>query len=72
MLPYEPSSTKVHAVDEEVKTRDFINSLVHENLSEAQQHMKHYADRKRTDREFAVRDQVYLRLRPYRQMSVAA
>jgi hypothetical protein len=31
--------------------------------------MKHFADQKRTFREFAVGDWVLLRLRPYRQMS---
>lgn len=72
MLPYEPGSTKVQSVDEELKTRGFINSLVHENMKEAQQRMKHYADRRRTNREFAVGDQGFLRLSPYRQMSVAA
>ena len=33
--------------------------------------MKMFADRKRTDREFEEGDKVYLRLWPYRQMSVA-
>ena len=33
--------------------------------------MKHYANKLRTEREFAVRDWVYLRLQPYRQSSLA-
>jgi len=33
--------------------------------------MKVYADRHRTSREFEIGDWVYLRLRPYRQMSVS-
>jgi len=33
--------------------------------------MKHFADRNRTFREFEVGDWVYLKLRPYRQMTVA-
>lgn len=33
--------------------------------------MKYYADKQRTEREFEEGDWVYLRLKPYRQMSVA-
>jgi hypothetical protein len=33
--------------------------------------MKLYADKKRTEREYNVGDWVYLRLRPYRQMTIA-
>jgi len=33
--------------------------------------MKHFADRSRTFREFSEGDWVFLRLRPYRQMSVS-
>jgi hypothetical protein len=33
--------------------------------------MKMYADKHRTHREFAIGDWVYLRLRPYRQLSVS-
>ena len=71
LLPYEPGSTRVQAVEEELKDRHFIHKLVQENLKEAQARMKMFADRKRTDREFEEGDKVYLRLQPYRQMSVA-
>jgi hypothetical protein len=33
--------------------------------------MKYFADKNRTPREFKVRDWVYLRLRPYRHMSIS-
>ncbi|XP_060185692.1 uncharacterized protein LOC132615132 isoform X2 [Lycium barbarum] len=33
--------------------------------------MKQYADAKRSEREFAIGDMVYLKLQPYRQISVA-
>ena len=71
LLPYEPGSTQVQAVEEELKDRHCIHKLVQENLKEAQARMKMFADRKRTDREFEEGDKVYLRLQPYRQMSVA-
>lgn len=71
LQPYEPGSTAVQAVEDKMKSRDFILKLVQENLQEAQTRMKHFADKNRTDREYEVGDWVYLRLRPYRQMSVA-
>ncbi|KAJ0103101.1 hypothetical protein Patl1_06480 [Pistacia atlantica] len=70
MLPYEPSSTRVQAGDEELRNKELINKLVQENLKEAQAKMKLYADRKRADKEFQVGDKVYLRLHPYQQISV--
>jgi hypothetical protein len=69
--PFEAGTTKVQAVEEELKSRDFILKLLKENLHEAQTRMKHYADQTRTFREFEVGDWVFLRLRPYRQMSVS-
>lgn len=54
-----------------MKSRDFILTLVWENLQETQARMKFFADKNRTDREFKVGDWVYLRLRPYRQVTVA-
>ena len=54
-----------------MRSRDFILTLARENLQEAQTRMKLYANKKRTKREYSVGDWVYLRLRPYRQMTVA-
>jgi hypothetical protein len=71
LLPYEPGTTSVQAVEETLKSKEFIISLIRENLEYAQSRMKMYADRHRTYREFAIRDWVYLRLRPYRQLSVS-
>lgn len=45
--------------------------MLRENLHQAQNRMKHYADKLRTEREFAVGDWVYLRLQPYRQTSLS-
>lgn len=45
--------------------------LLKENLNTAQARMKYFADNMRTDTEFEVGDQVYLKLQPYRQSSLA-
>jgi hypothetical protein len=39
-------------------------------LTQAQNRMKKYADQKRTERHFSVGDWVYLKLQPYRQISL--
>jgi len=59
-------------VEEDLRSQDFILTLLRENLQDAQEMMKFFADKKRTDREFEVGEWVYLRLRPYRQLTVVA
>ena len=71
LLPYEAETTAVQAVDAELRNREHVLALAQENLRKAQIRMKNYADKKRTEREFEVGDWVYLRLRPYRQVTVA-
>lgn len=39
-------------------------------LNKAQERMKKYADKRRTERSFRVGDWVYLKLKPYRQTTV--
>ncbi|XP_074373538.1 uncharacterized protein LOC141713869 [Apium graveolens] len=53
--------------------KDIIQTmrLPKNNLCKAQERMKVFADRKRTDREFNIGDEVFLKLQPYRQSSVA-
>jgi len=41
-----------------------------DNLAKAQNRMKKYADSHRTERSFEIGDMVFLRLQPYRQISV--
>jgi len=72
LLSYVPGTTKVHAVDELLRTREQIFCLLQHNLHQAQQRMKRYADLHRSDRVFEVGQLVYLRLQPYRQHSVVA
>ena len=49
--------------------QDILRSLK-ENLQQAQNRQKVYADRHRIERSFEVGDLVYLRLQPYRQSSL--
>lgn len=44
--------------------------LLKNNLTAAQSRMKQQADKKRIEREFEVGDWVFLRLQPYKQVSV--
>lgn len=45
--------------------------LLSQNFIEAQQRMKLYSDRHRVERTFEIVDEVYLKLQPYRQTSLA-
>ncbi|XP_071939920.1 uncharacterized protein [Coffea arabica] len=45
--------------------------MLKQNLKQAQERMKKYADEKRSEMDFSEGDWVYLRLQPYRQSSVA-
>lgn len=64
-------TSSVAAVDNWARERAAILRMLRENLQQAQNRMKHYADRLRTEREFDVGDWVYLRLQSYRQTSLA-
>ncbi|KAL2248442.1 UNVERIFIED_CONTAM: hypothetical protein Sindi_2696500 [Sesamum indicum] len=57
-------------VEELIQERTKVLQLLTENLQMAQHKMKTYADRKRTEREFQVGDEVFLKLQPHKQTSV--
>ena len=71
MLSYVPGTSKVAAVEQLLVDRDNIIREAKEHLKEAQARMKKIYDQHHQEREFKVGDWVYLRLQPYRQMSVA-
>ncbi|XP_019173537.1 PREDICTED: uncharacterized protein LOC109169119 [Ipomoea nil] len=54
-----------------IHNRIHMLSILKDNLGQAQQRMKHYADKNRSERSFVIGDWVYLKLQPYRQISVA-
>nr|KYP44277.1 Retrotransposable element Tf2 [Cajanus cajan] len=63
--------TLIEAVEYTVKTREQIGRMLQENLYKAQERMRMYADKKRTDKEFKDGDLVYLKIQPFKQHSLA-
>lgn len=57
-------------VNDLVQEKQRTTKLLKENLENAQQRMKMFADKKRSERVFEVGDYIYLKLQPYRQTSV--
>ena len=70
-LPYLAGDSKVEVVDRSLQTREAAIKMLKFYLQRAQNRMKQYADKKRSDRQFAVGDMVYVKLQPYRQSSIA-
>lgn len=71
LLSYGIHRTANDTLDRQLQDRDQALHLLKENLSKAQGRMKKYADVKRTEREFDVGDLVLLKIRPYRQKTLA-
>lgn len=51
--------------------REAMNQVLKEAIQVAQNRYKQYADQKRSDKQYMVGDYVFLKLQPYRQLSVA-
>ncbi|XP_075078669.1 uncharacterized protein LOC142164595 [Nicotiana tabacum] len=58
-------------VDMSLEAREAVIQLLKFHITRAQQRMKDTADKKRTDRSFSMGDWVYLKLQPYKHVSVA-
>jgi hypothetical protein len=71
LLSYIPVTTRVEAVDEVLCNREQIFTLLQLNIKQAHQRMKRYADLRRTERNFEIGQQVYLRTQLYRQSTFA-
>lgn len=71
LLSYVSGITRVAVVDEELRDRDHIIKVARGAIVEAQARMKRVYDGKHREKEFSVGDMVYLKLQPYRQMSLA-
>uniref|UniRef100_A0A453NI67 Integrase catalytic domain-containing protein n=1 Tax=Aegilops tauschii subsp. strangulata TaxID=200361 RepID=A0A453NI67_AEGTS len=79
MFGYEPrhwgitaeNTCSVPVLKSWIEERDTIQELLQQHLNRARQLMKSQADKKRSFRTFEVGDQVYLKLQPYIQTSVA-
>jgi hypothetical protein len=63
-------SPRVHAVEDHLVHQQQVLSGLKENLSMAQNRMKQQANQHRSERSFEVGHWVFLRLQPYKQMSL--
>ncbi|KAL4558785.1 hypothetical protein LXL04_036987 [Taraxacum kok-saghyz] len=71
IIRYEGQGTSVDAIDLLLEDRDAILDDLRMNLLRAQQKMKIQADKKRKEVEYQPGDMVYLKIKPYRQQSLA-
>ena len=71
LIRYEHGAATVSAVEQLLEDRDAVLDDLRMHLIRAQQKMKVFADAKRHHAEFQPGDMVYLKLRPYRQRSLA-
>jgi hypothetical protein len=62
--------SKVQAVEDHIKNQQQVLQILKDNLTMAQNHMKQQADQHRSERSFELGDWVFLRLQPYKQMSL--
>ena len=67
---YLRENSKVQAVEHHIKHQQQVLQLLKDNLVLAQNRMKQQADQHRSERSFDVGDWVFLRLQPYKQMSL--
>lgn len=71
ILTYNPGLIQDPGVAASIASRDNFLQILKDNLVLAQNRMKRLADLHRSDRKFEIGDWVYLRLQPYRQISVS-
>ena len=70
-LPYLPGDSKIEPVDRSLLKCEEMLKLLKFHLQRAQDRMKQLADKHRSDRQFQIGDFVYVKLHPYRQVSVS-
>lgn len=70
-MQFEKGSTNNAELEARFLERDEVLAGLKGNIHKAQQTMKNRADDHRREVEFQVGDQVFLKLRPYRQRSLA-
>jgi hypothetical protein len=63
-------NTKVQAVEDHIGNQKEVLKLLKDNLVMAQNRMKQQVDQHCSEREFEVGDWVFMRLQPYKQMSL--
>ncbi|KAJ4783151.1 polyprotein [Rhynchospora pubera] len=65
-----PPRSDVQSVNEVIKEKHQVLLELQQQLKKAQERMKRFSDNKRIERQFTVGAWVYLKLQPYRQLSV--
>jgi hypothetical protein len=65
-----PSCAKVQALEDQIKHQQQVLQILKDNLTMEQNHMKQQVDQHRSERSFELGDGVFLRLQPYKQMSL--
>jgi hypothetical protein len=63
-------NSKVQAVEYHIENKQQVLQILNDNLTMAQNHMKQQADQHHSERSFEIGDWVFLRLQPYKQMSL--
>ncbi|KAJ9547082.1 hypothetical protein OSB04_019625 [Centaurea solstitialis] len=71
VIQFLPGEIRVEAVGEELRDRDEALRQLKQQLVHAQTLMKEQVDKKRRDINFLVGEWVYVKLKPYRQVTVA-
>ncbi|PKU75090.1 hypothetical protein MA16_Dca019459 [Dendrobium catenatum] len=71
LVHYGKGNTQVSSVEQYLEERDKVLEDLKKHLLRAQQLMKKQADSHRRDMQFEVGEKVFLKLRPYRQQTVA-
>ncbi|TYK27644.1 putative polyprotein [Cucumis melo var. makuwa] len=70
LISYGVGDTSNSSLAEQLSERDTVLAALRDPLLLAQQQMKQYADMKRRHVEYAIGDWVFLKIRPYRQLSL--
>lgn len=69
-MPYVPGNSTVESVDRTLQAREQAIQTLKFHLQRAQDRMVNMANKKRTERSFEVGMKVYVKLQPYRQLTV--
>lgn len=69
-VPYLAGDSSFKAVDRTLSAREVAIRIIKDNLAKAQNRMRQLANKGRSERELQVGDWVYVKLQPYKQLSV--
>jgi len=69
-LPYLHGKSKVEVIDRSLQKKEEALRFVKFHMKRVQERMNQLADKKRSDRSYDIGDFVYVKLQPYKQISV--